>query len=351
MYDPHYTITNELLNVLAQIDPIRLQVDMARILPTREAEMRHRATVEATHSSTSIEGNPLNLHQVENVLAQKTLLTRHQYYVTEVKNYKKALDLIDQREKSKNPLTEKDILAIHKTLTKGLLDSGRSGVWRKNPVYIENQLGEKLYDAVKASQVSTEIANLLSWINEKSYGIHPVIAAAIVHIQFVSIHPFADGNGRTARILTMLYLGLRDYDFRKALVLDSYYSSDKASYYKALHGVQGSTYAKAERADLTPWIQYFAEGFLVSANVLRAEITLLSSIFPDSAYRKISQSEMDILSYANQFGSITISEAEDILPNISRRTIQRMLRKLVNEGMLRSEGATNGVKYISQETF
>lgn len=347
MYEPNYTITDHLLNVISRIEPIRGQVDITSILPAREAEIRLRATVEATHSSTSIEGNPLNIKQVESVLSQKTQLGRYQYYEVEVQNYKKALDFIDKRKVSHGSISQKDILVIHKILTKGLLDQKRSGAWRKNPVYIENQDGEKVYDAVEAGLVKQKIDELLVWLDKDSHNIHPVIAAAILHFQFVSIHPFADGNGRTARILTMLYLGLCGYDFRGSLVLDSYYASDKRSYYKALR-VQGDNYASAEKADLTSWIEYFADGFLASVNVLNAEIALITaSVQGNMPSRTLSRAEMDILSYIKQFGSITISEAEGILRGVPRRTIQRKLRKMSDEGFIRPEGLNSGTKYIS----
>jgi len=97
VYKPNYTITDELLGIIAEIERYRTKMADSVILPEREIEMRYRATVEASHSSTSIEGNPLSLKQVEAVLSGKARLTRHQYAETEVKNYKRALDFIDRR--------------------------------------------------------------------------------------------------------------------------------------------------------------------------------------------------------------------------------------------------------------
>lgn len=348
MFEPNYHISNNLLNTISQIEAMRVRADTSYILPEREVEMRYRATVEATHSSTSIEGNPLNLKQVEYALSGKPLLTRHKYAEIEVRNYKKAIDFIDERGVSAGKITVKDILTVHQLITEELLDASRAGQWRKNSVYIEDQDGRTVYEAVDAIEVEEEIEQLLNWLNDASYDIHPVIAAAIFHIQFVSIHPFSDGNGRTTRALTMLYLNLRDYDFRNALVLDSYYSTDKKAYYDALRQVQGVNYETARKADLDYWIQYFAEGFLVSANVLIAEITLLSSVVQDvSSAKRISHDEADILSYIQQFGSISITEAEDILRDVSRRTAQRRLKHLVDEGYIQLDGSTHDAKYIA----
>ena len=350
MYKPNYRITDDLLKKIAQIEAIRAQIDSSQILPQREIEMRYRATVEATHSSTSIEGNPLNIKQVERVLSDKQPLTRHQYAETEVRNYKKAIDFIDKRKTTDEKLTATDISKIHKIITNGLLnDARKEGAWRKNHVYIENKDGNTIYDGPNPIVVPNEIEKLLSWLSNDSYNIHPIIASAIMHYQFVSIHPFADGNGRTTRILTALYLGLRGYDFRGSLVLDSYYSTDKKAYYGALHDVQGYNYNSAETAGLNSWLDYFVAGFLSSANVLYAEVKILGSLLNDAPVgMKISRDEADILGYIQQFGSITLSEAEDVLSNVPRRTIQRKLKGLVDTGYIRVDGATNQARYTKK---
>jgi Fic family protein len=346
MYKPNYHITDELLNTIAEIEAVRSKIATSYILPEREIEMRYRATVEATHSSTSIEGNPLNMKQVEQTLANKNPLTRHQYAEIEVRNYKKAIDFIDKRKKSRKKMTVEDVLSVHKIITDGLLDETRAGNWRRNTVHIEDQNEVMLYEATPVDEVVDEINNLIDWLNNESYEIHPVIASAIFHIQFVSIHPFADGNGRSTRALTMLYLGLRDYDFRSALVLDSYYSTDKKAYYDALHETQNANYTSAVQTNLNQWIKYFADGFLASANILAAEVAVLSSAVKSAPIGKISRDEADILSYIKQFGSISVSEAEQILQGVPRRTIQRKLKNLVDNGLVKLDGATHDAKYI-----
>lgn len=344
MYEPKYIISDEILNKISEIEAIRSRVFESRILPTREAEMRYRATVEATHSSTSIEGNPLNIRQVDAILSDKPLLTRNEYAKIEVKNYKKALDYIAKYEEKE--ITIDAILEIHSILTNGLLDETRSGKWRKNQVYIENQNGEVVYTAIDAKNVPEKICNLISWVNTNIAKIHPIIIAALLHHEFVSIHPFADGNGRTARAITALFLKTVFYDFRGSLVLDSYYSIDKSAYYRALHNSQGTDYDSVRDSDLSCWIEYFIEGFLASARVLDAEVKLLSSTVSAGKIRdKFSRDEIDLISYVAQFGSIDISEAEDVLSATPRRTIQRILKGLVDRKIFIVEGDARNTKY------
>jgi DNA-binding transcriptional ArsR family regulator len=133
-------------------------------------------------------------------------------------------------------------------------------------------------------------------------------------------------------------------------VLDSYYSFDKEAYYHALHETQGANYAHAAAANLDPWIDYFAQGFLVSANVLAAEVAILSGTINDVVPAKISSDEADLLSYVEQFGSLSISEAEEILRGVPRRTVQRKLRKLVNNGLLALSGTARSAVYTLNST-
>ncbi len=345
-YHPKYQITDVLLATITEIELLRSQVAHSRILPEREIELRHRANVEATHSSTAIEGNPLNLKQVEKVLADGKILTRHQYAEIEVRNYKKALDYIDKRKVSGKPIELKDILTIHELIMEGLLPPEKTGVLRTVGVDIIDQDDTVLYKGPKTAILEEEITALLEWLKE-SENVHPAIAAAILHFQFVSIHPFSDGNGRTTRVLTQLYLGLHDYDFRGTLVLDSYYYTDKREYYSALHTVQGDTYQTAATAVLDPWISYFVDGFLSSAKVLSVEVMILSSVIVgDKPVKRINPEDADLLSYAKQFGSISLAEAKSVLPKVPRRTLQRKLKKLVDNGYLTVSGSTRSTMYL-----
>jgi predicted HTH transcriptional regulator len=98
---------------------------------------------------------------------------------------------------------------------------------------------------------------------------------------------------------------------------------------------------------LNPWLAYFTSGFLSAAKVLQATITVLAATVQDTGETKrIKQDDADLLSYAKQFGSISLSEAEEILTGVNQRTVQRKLKKLVNEGYLRMSGSARETKYI-----
>jgi len=343
MFKPIYTITNEILNSIAEIETIRTQIAGARIIPERKIELHYRATVEKVHSSTSIEGNPLTLKQVESVLKEKTL-TRRRYAETEVYNYKKALDYIEKRKHGATELRYSDLLRLHGLTMKGLMAVEKTGALRTGKIYIVDQDDKIKYTGPAAGTVQKKLEELIDWLNAEQGSVHQCIAAALLHYQLASIHPFADGNGRTARLAVMLYLGIRDYDFGGSIVLDSYYAQERSEYYAALHNCQGEKYHEGQ--DLTSWVNYFIEGFLSSAKVLWAEITILSAYKPLIDQKRIDRDKTDILSYALQFGSITLAEAEDILPGLSRRTLQRKLKELTDGGYLEKRGAARNTLYF-----
>ena len=130
---------------------------------------------------------------------------------------------------------------------------------------------------------------------------------------------------------------------RSSLVLESYYSVDKLAYYDALS--LANNYKNRKVARLDTWLDYFVSGFLSSAKVLAIEVSALSGLAVGLDKTKITKSESDILSYTKQFGSISLTESMEILVGVSKRTAQRRLMKLVNDGYLEIEGDARNTKY------
>ena len=346
-YIPKYTISEKVREHIQEIEKLKNEIRGSRILPEAEASIRLRASVESIHSSTSIEGNPLNVNEVRAVITSDRILTKKEYAEIEVQNYKNALDFIDKRRHGSSDITLEDILELHRIITDRLLDKTRNGKIRKNPVYIENQDHELLYTAIDADKVKIALDELTEWVKDSQFSVHPVIIAAIIHFRLAAIHPFSDGNGRTARALTSLFLALNQYDCNGSLVLDSYYASDRQAYYGVLQLVNGKDYATSVKADLTPWLEYFTDGFLTSLHVLDAEIRMINLVIPNGKnVNELDREDQDILSYVSKFGSINIREAEELMPEVSRRSVQRKLKQLVDDGYLTMTGEAREVKYV-----
>jgi len=235
------------------------------IIPELAVELRFRATVESVHSSTSIEGNPLNQQEVQKVL-EGAIISAPDYAIQEVLNYKNALQWLNQRNEAQASIHSNDILKLHSIVMLDLLPSKKVGIYRPGNVYIVdevyNQSGTGKKEVVQyvgppASALKNLVSSFIKWveIQKKAKILYPVLLARLAHYFFVSIHPFSDGNGRTTRLLTHQFLKSSSYDFDDCLSLDSYYLLNRENYYMALS--RGKTFEDRMFADLTPFIEFF----------------------------------------------------------------------------------------------
>lgn len=347
MYKPKYDITSKILTNLTTIAEIKVYVEKSKIIPSRESLLRKSALVKMAHSSTSIEGNSLLEYEVEKVArGQKINAVKRE--IVEVENYLKALKLVDKIHKTKKIFGNKEILDIHKVVLKNLMNKSKVGVFRVNPVYIVNMLpsgaDELVYTPPEHKHVKKLTTDLVSWLNKKS-DIHPIIKAGIFHYQYVSIHPFSDGNGRTTRLLTLLYLYQSGFTFKKSLVLDDFYNDDRKRYYENLQ--TGKIYKDREGADLTGWLEYFTEGFLSEAQKLKDQILSFSGMSKDSGEKDIvlGKDSLQIVDFVVNIGEVTSDDVVDIL-GTPKRTAQDKLKKLVGKKVLKKVGSGPATHYV-----
>lgn len=348
MFQPKYTLTDSLVALLTSIAESKAIVERAKLLPKHELRLRHQALIRMTHSSTEIEGNLLNLEQVEAIAANKKV-DAPQRDIYEVQNYLKALRYIDTVVQAKQPMTEKIFLKIHRLVTDKTLPKDRSGRYRQGPVYVvRRRLGfsnEVVYTAPAAQAVPQLCHDLLVWLSESEEdNINPVIVAGILHQEIAAIHPFADGNGRTARAMATLMLYQRGYDFRRLFALEDYYNRDRSAYYAAIN--IGKNYTE-RRTDFTSWLEYFTQGFQEEIDRVRAQITTLS-------VRKVSgkrteqifleKDQLAIIDFIDQMGRITAGNVVDIL-QCPKRTAQAKLAKLRSLGVIVQLGKGKATYY------
>ncbi|MFZ5376202.1 MAG: Fic family protein [Patescibacteria group bacterium] len=248
------------------------------------------------------------------------------------------------KKSKKTAITTADILKLHSFVADQLLPENKVGVFRPGNIYIIDIIkGEEVVRCTgpDVSQVKDLLSELLNWIEKQEKVLHPVLLTGIIHYEFVSIHPFSDGNGRVTRLLVKLLLDLLDYDFRGCLVLDTYYWENTNKYYQSLN--QANNYADQREADLTSWLRYFVEGFYQVSKDLERKISIVSSDNDDLTIR-LNNQEMQILDFVNQFGQINLSEAVDVL-QVPERTIQRRLKTLVDKNILEIEGKGKNTVY------
>ena len=334
MFNPCFTYNHELVNKLLKINSIRDFIVNAPVVLEMEASLKKDALLKSAHHSTAIEGNSLSLNQVDK-LSKGIKIQGQKQAMQEVLNYLNVLKDMDKYIED-GKITEKNVLKLHENITHYTLEyTYLEGQYRSEPVYVVNQEGDIVFTPPNANLVQGQMEDLLEWMSNTSGELNAVISAGIIHYEFVRIHPFIDGNGRTSRALAAIYLYLRGFDVD--FTLDEYYNRDRQAYYHALNSVD------QKNQDLTDWLLYFLDGFLTSLREIKNRIML----FPSGAPQKIKLTEkmLKVLEYIHLNGSITNSEVQKLL-NISRQGAYKDLRSLMDKGIIEKKGGSRSTYYI-----
>jgi len=343
MFKPKFKYTNKIVKLLTRISAARETILNSPLIPKWNVTLRQEAIINSAHSSTSIEGNRLSLEQVSE-LARGREITAAQRDKQEVLNYLDVLRNIKNLIKE-NFITEKDILNIHRMVTKNTLDNLEDcGVYRNRYVVVGNRFtGEVFFRPPQNLEVPGLVKDLVEWINSKeSKELDSIIEAGIIHYELVRIHPFVDGNGRTARVLAALILYLRGFDTNQFFCLDDYYDSDRPAYYKALQSV------KPDTLDLTNWLEYFTEGVNISTEAVKERIVRLSSKRLRKAKGRqiaLTERQMRIIEFINQNGKITNRDVREMF-KLSDEGALKEIKKLINLEIIKSEGKGRALRYI-----
>ena len=234
--------------------------------------LRKTARLLSTHYSTQIEGNRLSPSQVEQVLAGGGKFPGRERDEIEVRNYYRAVEFVESLVDDSQPLTDRLVRTIH-----GLVMSGK----KKPTAYRDGQnvirdsgSGRIIYLPPEAHDVPLLMAELIAWIAREieSHELPIPLIAGLAHYQFATIHPYYDGNGRTARLLTTLILHRGGYGLRGIYSLEEYYAQNLPGYYDALSvGKSHNYYMGRATADVTRFLAYFCHGLADSFSKVRSQ--------------------------------------------------------------------------------
>src|SRR3989338_3170601 len=297
------------------------------------------ALVRLAHYSTRIEGNPLTLPEVEALAMGKDLNIEEQSK-REVLNYFAALRWIWRKSPLQN-IEEKDLLRLHQFLTQGLLPAAESGTYKIKPNAVFQ--GTRIIyrpPPPEAAQILTR--GLLQWLNSSEARIeHTVIVAAIAHHRLVSIHPFADGNGRIARALETWLLYRRGFDTHHIFSVDEFFDHDRARYYNEIQNV------RKNGDDLTSWLEYVGEGILETLKKIQVRIRSLSPSPAETKINLVPKQEriLQILAQMPRIGGGELSKAL----GINRSYLSKLLKPLLKAGCILKEGSTRSAYYRLRE--
>lgn len=325
MFQPRYNLTPKLLTNITAAERFYGQLEGLRLTPELELNLERNNLVKSTYISNSIEGNPLSLPEVTNLLLGDRIPVNKDE--KEVKNYFEILKNLSAY--LSGPITLNSVKSIHHQVLTGVRDD-IAGAIRNARVVI----GKHEPPSHRRPEIEKAVSELLDWL-EKIDEIPTVVKAGIFHHHFVYLHPFEDGNGRTCRLLTALIFLKKSYAINKYFVLDDYYDIDRILYSDKLHS--------ADNGNKTEWLEYFSDGvkYSLQGALGRAEnafITLKKELRP-------TEKEKGALKIIQELKEATSSEIAQRL-SVSRQQSHKLLRGLVEKGLVKQKGKTKSRYYF-----
>ena len=340
-FAPRFSITNTVAAALTEIERTRGFLEAASLSDEWITSMRSRAFLLEAHHTTHIEGTRLTVDEATDILAGRDVPGADPDDARELLNYREALDYVGEYLNDGGPVTERLILEIHRRLVDGVRGgSAAPGEYRRVQNFVINSAtGETIYTPPPAQEVPSQMRGLIDWLNQPT-NIHPVIVSGIAQFQLVHIHPFLDGNGRTSRLLSTLLLYRAGYDFKRLFTISEYYDRNRMGFYGALQGVRQSN------MDMTGWVEYFTAGLASQLAEVkqRGELAIRQDVL--SRRHKLTVRQSRALGYILERGRTTIAELESLFPEITRRTLQRDLRTLIQKDLVLRHGRTSNLEYV-----
>lgn len=339
-FEPKFSFSLKIINQLGNIERLYGQILGEKLMPSLALKLSQENQILATHYSTSIEGNPLSPRDVTNIiLNDKVPTTKSEKEVT---NYFAVLNKVHTLIRKKEPLSVELTEKLHKELMDGIEKD--SGAVRDGPVFVGHQTQTRV--VVKhnppfhtAQQIKQALTERFHWVMQEDL-YHPLLKAAILHHQFAYIHPFFDGNGRMARILTTYYLLMKDYEATNYFILDDYYDLDRPLYSDSLHS--------ADNGDETEWIEYFLEGIQYSLHAARNRISELKNTnLEDIKGEKrvlVTNREEEVLQILIDKKAIKSNDLEEAF-SVTRQQAHQLLASLVKKGLVQKFGKTKTSYY------
>lgn len=339
MLKPKYTISNKLLGNIKRIAEIVTDLNSRSFPKVVLHEMELRAREVSAYSSTSIEGNPLPLTDVKRIIKNKPEHVRDSE--REVLNYNKALIELNELIKKKEiSLDIKWLERIQKMVTEGLIEKYRWGHIRKEPVFVNDPRSRKtIYWPPEHQEVVPMLKELFDFLEENTHSIDPLILAGIFHKQFVIIHPFIDGNGRTSRLATKVLLARMGLNTFNLFSFENYYNQNVTRYFQEV-GLMGNYYDLKENLDYTSWLEYFTDGIIDELLRVKKELEK-EAISPDTELKDYHQK---IINFIKEKGFITDKDYAE-LTDRAKPTRNLDFRKLIDLGIIVKEGKGKATYY------
>ncbi len=328
-----WNYTNKIVNDLLRINRAKEIVDLLELPLSIEEEIKKESIAKRVHYSTKIEGNNLNLNEVKDVIENKK--DSHERNVLEVRNYYNALIYLNKESEEHNTITEDLIFKVH-NLVSGKNITHKNNYREEQNVVADSISGAIVYMPPEAKDVSTLIKQMIKEFNSKDTKDIPIpIKAGILAYEFVTIHPFWDGNGRCSRLLATYILKAYNYDLKGFYVMEEFYDRNIEEYYNSLQmGLHHNFYFGRNEANITQWLEYFIS---TMANTFEAVGNRVKEIY------KNSKEEINIID--------TLDKRERWIANYVVTNNKIKAKDIANHFKINIDTANNWIKKWIEKDF
>ena len=317
---PVYNIASEMLSLIARIEAERLHLISLNLQKPLKEKIQRVSLLKSSLFSARIEGNPLELSNLEHGEREKK---------REIFNIVKASEFIDGRVK-KGDISKDTLLQLHKIAMKNITPD--AGHLRTEVSAIFNQAGVAVYMPPPPTEISKLLIDLLKYINSDNEKF-PLITAFTAHLIFEKIHPFLDGNGRVGRLLIAAILKAKGWDFTFTVPFEEYLDEHKDQYY---------FYLDTGLKNTNDYLLFMLTAFLEEIEKIKVQIDLeienRESLF-------LPPRQEEILNIIKDHSICSSDMVYRRFLKVPQRTLRYDLEKLLNRGLIEKSGETRGRYY------
>lgn len=350
IYAPRFGYTDRMVDALGRIEAARAVIEVLPLPPDEGLKLRLRAVQKHTRSSTAIEGNTLGERDFRRAVVQAGPRLGAEAE-QEVRNYWLALERVEDFADDGQPPDQAFLKELHSMVIVRL--RGRRSPSRYREVecpVVDSSTRTVDYAPPEPKDVPPLMAGLEAWLRDEGAQALPApVRAAILSHRFLSIHPFEDGNGRTARLLATAELWRSGYRMRGFFSFEEFFEADRAKYYDSLQmGLPMDFYDGRCDADLTPWIEYFVETMAKAADELRVRARQLHEVAEpiDMPWESLSRRQQQVLTRLLLASFEARAAHVELRPSdiqswfeVSAPTARAWLHDWVDDGFLEPAGA------------
>ncbi|RJQ25473.1 Fic family protein [Candidatus Parcubacteria bacterium] len=325
---PIYTITPEILELISKIEANRIFLSSINIPLSLKDKIRRTNILKSALFSARIEGNTLNLREVEQGESEERQRV-------EIFNILRAYEFTDKNIKSGQTITKEIILNLHSKIMNNI--SGEKGVFRREMGAIFNQAGIAVCVAPPPEKIKYLIGELLSYVNSDLEKF-PLLSAFVFHLVFEKIHPFVDGNGRLGRLLIFTILKIRDQNFNSGLPFEEYLDEHRNDYYYFL---------EKGLVEINDYLIFMLEAFYHATEKLKElvekELAKKETVF-------LPPRQEEIYNIVKDHRLVSFDQIRRRFLKVPERTLRYDLKKLTDAKLIIKIGETKGSFYrISEE--